>query len=112
MPSSRQTSKGKRGVGTTPPRKTTSAPKKTKIIFPVACRLLKDLGEEGFARICECMHAKELKLRNKETFIVESDPCDRIGIVVTGAVRLSRQRLDDGRNVLETIQPNDTFGTT
>ena len=53
-----------------------------------------------------------LKLRNKETFIVESDPPDRIGIVVTGAVRLTRQRLDGGRNVLETIQPNDVFGTT
>ena len=25
--------------------------KKPKIIFPVACRLLKDLGEDGFARI-------------------------------------------------------------
>ena len=134
MRSSRPTSKGKCGVGThhssdrfaaaspvdiPPPKGASSrggtvsvAHKKTKIIFPVACRLLKDLGEEGFAQICECMHAKELKLRNKETFIVESDPCDRIGIVVTGAVRLSRQRLDDGRNVLETIQPNDTFGTT
>ena len=112
MRSSRPTSKGRRGGGTTPPRKTTSAHKKTKIIFPVACRLLKDLGEEGFARICECLHAKELHLRNKETFIVESDPCDRIGIVLTGAVRLSRQRLNGGRNVLETIQPNDTFGTT
>ena len=103
MRSSRQTSK-----------KGQKAPKakKPKIIFPVACRLLKDLGEDGFARICECMHAKELKLRNKETFIVESDPPDRIGIVVTGAVRLTRQRLDGGRNVLETIQPNDVFGTT
>ena len=103
MRSSRQTSKK---VQRAP------APKKSKIIFPVACRLLKDLGEDGFARICECMHAKELHLRNKETFIVESDPPDRIGIVVTGAVRLTRQRLDGGRNVLETIQPNDTFGTT
>ena len=103
MRSSRQTSK-----------RVQKAPKakKSKIIFPVACRLLKDLGEDGFARICECMHAKELHLRNKETFIVESDPPNRIGIVVTGAVRLTRQRLDGGRNVLETIQPNDTFGTT
>ena len=103
MRSSRQTSKK---VQKAP------APKKSKIIFPVACRLLKDLGEDGFARICECMHAKVLKLRNKETFIVESDPPDKIGIVVTGAVRLTRQRLDGGRNVLETIQPNDVFGTT
>ena len=103
MRSSRQTSKK---VQKTP------ASKNPKIIFPVACRLLKDLGEDGFARICECMHAKVLKLRNKETFIVESDPPDKIGIVVTGAVRLTRQRLDGGRNVLETIQPNDVFGTT
>ena len=81
-------------------------------IFPCACRLLKDLGEDGFARICECMNVQELHLRNKETFIRESDPCDRIGIVVTGAVRLTRQRIDGSRSVLETIQPNDTFGAT
>lgn len=107
MPSSRQTSK--KVV-----RKAQKVPKvkKPKIIFPVACRLLKNLGEDGFAQICECMHAKELHLRNKETFIVESDPPNCIGIVVTGAVRLTRQRLDGGRSVLETIQPNDTFGTT
>ena len=95
-------------------KRASKAPKtrKAKIIFPAACRLLKDLGEDGFARICECLNAKELHLRNKETFIVESDPPDRIGIVVTGAVRLTRQRIDGGRNVLETIQPNDVFGTT
>ena len=103
MRSSRKTSRK--------PNKTPKA-RKPKIIFPVACRLLKDLGEDGFARICECMNAKELHLRNKETFIAESDPCNRIGIVVTGAVRLTRQRLDGGRNVLETILPNDTFGAT
>ena len=107
MRSSRPTSKRTaKKVAATPKAK------KPKIIFPVACRLLKDLGEDGFARICECMHAKELHLRNKETFIVESDPPNCIGIVVTGAVRLTRQRLDGGRNVLETIQPNDVFGTT
>ena len=85
---------------------------KTPVIFPRACRLLKDLGEEGFCRICECMNVKELHLRNRQTFISESDPCNRIGIVVTGAVRLTRQRIDGGRNVLETITENGVFGST
>ena len=85
---------------------------KTPVIFPRACRLLKDLGEEGFCRICECMNVKELHLRNRQTFISESDPCNRIGIVVTGAVRLTRQRIDGGRNVLETIPENGVFGST
>ena len=92
-------------------RKESKCAKKSPI-YPCACRLLKDLGEDGFARICECMNVQELHLRNKETFIRESDPCDRIGVVVTGAVRLTRQRIDGGRSVLETIQPNDTFGAT
>ena len=92
--------------------KKTPAKPKNAIIFPRACRLLKDLGDEGFARICECMNVKELHLRNKQTFITESDPCDRIGIVVTGAVRLTRLRIDGGRNVLETIPENGVFGTT
>ena len=86
--------------------------KKTRITFPAACRLLKDLGEDGFARICECMNAKELNLKNRETFIRESDPCNRIGIVVLGAVQLTRQRIDGGRSVLETIHENGTFGAT
>lgn len=83
-----------------------------KPIFPSGCRLLKDMGEDGFARICECLQVKELHLKNKETFIRESDPCNRIGIVAMGAVQLSRQRIDGGRSVLETIHENGTFGTT
>ena len=87
-------------------------PRKPPVIYPCACRLLKDIDNEGFCRLCECMHVKELHLKNKQTFIVESDPCNRIGIVVTGAVRLSRQRIDGGRNVLETIPENGVFGST
>ena len=81
-------------------------------LFPRASRLLKDIDEAGFARLCECMHVRELHLRNKETFVREADPCNRIGVVVMGAVQLARQRLDGGRAVLETIHENGTFGTT
>ena len=87
-------------------------PRKPPVIFPRACRLLKDIDDEGFCRLCECMGAQELRLRNKQTFVVESDPCKRIGIVATGAVRLTRQRIDGGRNVLETIPACGVFGTT
>ena len=90
----------------------TAAPRKPPVVFPRVCRLLKGLDDEGFCRLCECMGVKELRLRNKQTFISESDPCDRIGIVVTGAVRLTRMRIDGGRNVLETIQEGGVFGTT
>ena len=83
-----------------------------KIMFPRACRLLKDMSDDEFARICECLHVKELHLKNKETFVRESDPCNHIGIVVMGAVQLSRQRLDGGRAVLETIHENGAFGST
>ena len=77
--------------------------KSPKIIFPRACRLLKDLDEAGFRQICECMNVRELRLKNKETFVRESDPCTCIGVVATGAVQLSRQQLDGSRAVLETI---------
>ena len=87
-------------------------PDGAKILFPRACRLLKGMSESEFARICECMQVRELHLKNKETFIREQDPCSRIGIVVMGAVRLSRQRLDGGRAVLETVHENGVFGTT
>mgnify|MGYP003316295227 CR=1 FL=1 len=83
-----------------------------KLIFPRTCRLLKDIDEAGFERLCECMHVSELHLKNKETFIRESDPCNRIGIVVLGAVQLSRQRLDGTRAVLETIREGGAFGMT
>ena len=58
------------------------------------------------------MHVKELHLKNKETFIRESDPCSYVGVVALGAVQLSRQRIDGGRSVLETIHENGVFGTT
>ena len=83
-----------------------------KVTYPCACPLLKDIGEDEFAKLCECMKVRELHLRNKETFICESDPCKWLGVVVTGSVQLSRQRMDGGRSVLETIPANDTFGAT
>lgn len=86
--------------------------KKDAVIFPRACRLLKDMSDDEFARICECMHVQELHLKNKETFVREADPCNRIGVVAMGAVCLTRQRLDGGRAVLETIHENGVFGTT
>lgn len=86
--------------------------RKSRIIFPRACRLLQDISEAGFARICECMRVKELHLKNKEVFIRETDPCKYIGLVALGAVQLSRQRVDGGRNVLETIHENGSFGAT
>ena len=89
-----------------------SKPHQPSVIFPRACRLLKDLDDKGFGRICECMNVKELHLKNKQTFIAENDPCNRIGIVVTGAVRLTRLRIDGGRSVLETISENGVFGAT
>ena len=84
----------------------------SKLIFPRACRLFKDVEEAGFARLCECMHVKELHLKNNETFIRESDPCNRIGVVVLGAVQLSRQRFDGSRAVLEAIREGGAFGMT
>lgn len=86
--------------------------KSPKIIFPRACRLLKDLDEVGFRQICECMNVRELRLKNKETFVRESDPCTCIGVVATGAVQLSCQQLDGSRAVLETISENGAFGMT
>ena len=94
------------------PKTASRKPPRTPVIFPRACRLLKDIDDEGFCRLCECMNVKELHLRNKQTFISESDPCNRIGIVVTGAVRLTRLRIDGGRSVHETVTENGVFGST
>jgi len=85
---------------------------KNEIIFPRASRLLKGIDDAGFAKLCECLKVRELHLCNKQMFISESDPCDRIGLVAYGGVRLSRQRMDGGRSVLENVPPGDVFGTT
>ncbi len=86
--------------------------RKPSVAFPRGCRLLKDIDEEGFDRICECLNVKELHLKDKQTFITESDPCTRIGVVVSGAVLLTRLRIDGRRNVLEKIPANGVFGST
>lgn len=86
--------------------------KELKIVFPRACRLLRDMDEAGFRRLCGCLHARERHLLNRETLVFEHEPCDKIGIVVFGRVRLSRQRADGGRIVLEDVDPCGVFGTT
>jgi len=82
------------------------------IVFPRAARLLQGIDEEGFKRICECLSAKEVHLLDKDPIIRETDPCDRIGLVVSGAVQLSRHWLSGGRAVMETVPPGGTFGMT
>jgi len=86
--------------------------KMNKLLFPRASRLMRGIAESDFARLCECLRARELHLCNRETFIHESDPCEWIGLVVLGSVQLSRTRMDGGRNVLETVSPGDVFGVT
>lgn len=82
------------------------------LAFPLNCRLLRGLGEEGFRRICECMQVKERHLLDKEACIFEDSSCDQIGVVVSGAVRLTRRCPDGRRNVLEDVTANGVFGTT
>lgn len=90
-----------------------SKPVRTKVLpFPRQCALLKDIDETEYRDLCSCMNVRELHLENREMFISENTPCRWIGIVVEGAVRLSRRRIDGGRNVLETVPANDTFGAT
>jgi len=86
--------------------------KTSDIVFPRAARLLQDIDEAGFKRVCECLSAQELHLLDKDPIIRETDPCDRIGLVVSGAVQLSRHWMGGGRAVLETVQPGGTFGMT
>jgi len=86
--------------------------KKASIIFPRGARLLQGIDDEGFDRICECLSAQELHLKDKDVIIRETDPCDRIGLVVSGAVQLSRHWMGGGRAVMETVQPGGTFGMT
>ncbi|MGN0832670.1 MAG: Crp/Fnr family transcriptional regulator [Kiritimatiellia bacterium] len=86
--------------------------REAKVVFPRACRLLRDLDEAGYQRLCRCLHVREHHLLNRETLAFEHEPCDKIGIVVLGRVRLSRQRSDGGRTVLEDVDACGVFGTT
>jgi len=76
------------------------------------CRLLAGIEAKDFARLCECLSVRERNLFDKETFLFEDAPCDKIGLVISGSVQMSRRRTDGGRLVLETVMPGDVFGST
>ena len=80
--------------------------------YPENCRLIQGISNEGFQHLCACMGAREVHLKSKEVLIHESDPVDKIGIVVKGAVCISRTVVDGHRVVLETVTAPETFGTT
>lgn len=82
------------------------------LAFPRGCALLKDITETEYRELCVWLKARERHLLNRQSLVGENDPCKWIGIVLSGAIRLTRSRMDGGRNVLETVATNDTFGAT
>lgn len=80
--------------------------------YPKDCRLVQGISNEGFQHLCTCMGAREVHLRPKQVLIHETDPVDKIGIVVSGSVCISRTLVDGKRIVLENVVAPETFGTT
>ena len=73
---------------------------------------MEDITEAEYRDLCVWLKVRERHLLNRQPLVNENDPCKWIGIVLSGAIRLTRSRMDGGRNVLETVTPNDTFGAT
>lgn len=83
-----------------------------RIVYPSGSRLVRDIDESAFSHVCKCLKAKSLRLLNRETLLREDSPCNKIGVVIRGIVRLYRHGKDGRRSVLEDVLPGEVFGTT
>lgn len=83
-----------------------------KVVFPSGSRLVRDIDEKEFVHVSKCLCARALRLENRETFLHEDCPGNKIGVVVRGVVRLYRHNRAGRRTVIEDVLPGDVFGTT
>lgn len=79
---------------------------------PSGCRLTAGISEKEWNKLMPCLNAVEHDVKAGGVIFHEGDPADRLGIVVSGRVAITRDRLDGTRVVIEQIGPGDSFGAS
>jgi len=74
------------------------------------CPLFHDIMEEELSAILGCLGARRLSCNKGQYIFTEGDPAKQIGVVLSGAVQISRDDYYGNRTLMSRLEPGDLFG--
>jgi len=74
------------------------------------CPLFQNIGEDELSAILGCLSARRLSFEKGQYIFDEGNPAKQIGIVLSGAVMISRDDYFGNRALIGRLEPGDLFG--
>ena len=74
------------------------------------CRLFEDIEESNVAAMLTCLGAVLLPFEKGETVLAEGSPARYLGVVLSGAVQVTRVDFYGNRSILGSFGPGGVFG--
>ena len=75
-----------------------------------SCPLFHGIREEELSAILGCLGARRLSYGKGQYIFTEGDPAKQIGVVLSGAVQISRDDYYGNRTLMSRLEPGDLFG--
>lgn len=74
------------------------------------CPLFNQIGDEGLAKVFDCLNAKEKSYQKGDTVFAEGEKAEYLGIVLKGSVQLIRVDYFGNRSILASVGESQLFG--
>ncbi|MBR3934420.1 MAG: Crp/Fnr family transcriptional regulator [Clostridia bacterium] len=74
------------------------------------CPLFNSITDEDLSAILECIGAKVLTVDKSATIFSEGEKIDKIGIVLSGSLKIERTDYYGNRSIVTSILPGEIFG--
>ena len=74
------------------------------------CPLFKGVSRKDISEMLICLKGKTVTYRKNEIIFAEGEKAGYIGIVLSGAVQISRTDYYGTRSIVATVQPSEMFG--
>ena len=76
------------------------------------CPLFVHIEAEELESMLQCLNTKVRKISKNQAIFMEGDPADFVGIVLKGAVQITRQDYYGNRSIVATVGERELFGET
>ncbi|MDO5539240.1 MAG: Crp/Fnr family transcriptional regulator [Eubacteriales bacterium] len=74
------------------------------------CPLFYDIADEDLLVMLDCLGAKVVSYKKRETIMSEGEPARNIGIVLSGAAQIIRVDYFGNRSIVADLRPAELFG--
>ena len=72
--------------------------------------LFAGIAEENLNALLNCLHPPLKRYAKNQFVLLEGDPTDRFGLVISGKVQILKEDYFGTRNIIASVGPNELFG--